>query len=335
MAKRIIIADIQQEYVERLQAYLQKAYTGRYDIEVFDDKAKLVKHIATQKCDILLLAPQLYDQTLNLKHIKLPIILQKDHEILPSHEKLKWVIPKYTRVSTMVNYIEAQFEEVERNRPLIYSMYSPAGGVGQTTMALAVALSYAQQNKKVMYVNLEAVDSTDMFMDTKSVLTKENLSKVGENKEIQFLREHIQQDPKTHIMCVKYHEIQWPNGLYENIGDMIEKIIDCEIANIVVVDLGHAYDSLQKDLMEQSDYVLMVDDGRTHSQFKINQVLKQTQGTMLLNEKVRRVLNQAQERENDLPLEIVGKIDNVYSATPMGVCEAIAKNKALKLHGLV
>lgn len=335
MAKKIIIADVQKEYIERLRGYIQKKYTDRYDIEVFYEKKELLQYITIHKCDILLLTPQMYDEILNLKNIKLAVILQEDNEAIPNVEKFKWIIQKYTRISIMVNYIEEQFEEVERNRPLVYSVYSPSGGVGQTTIALGVALSYMKQDKKVLYVNLEETDSTGMFLEREGDIPENILLKIGQVQDIQFLAEAIKQDSGTKLMYLKRDIIEAHLGLYRSIGYIIEKVIEYDIANIVVLDLGHQYNTLQVELMEESDYILLVDDTRSHSRFKISQILRTTQGEFLLSEKVRRVINQGKEIVNDLPIQVVGKVEKVYSSAPIGVCETIAKGKLIKLHGLV
>ena len=334
MAKKIIIADVQKEYIERLQNYIQKHYMDCYEIKTFSDKTKLVQHIATHKCDILLMTPRLYDEALNLKNIRLPIILQNEQEKVPDVEKLKWIIQKYTRISTMVNYIKEQYEEVDCNRPLIYSIYSPAGGVGQTTIALGVALSYAKQGKKVLYINLEETDSTDMFLEMKGEPVENVELEVGQ--EVQDLVETIKQDYETKLMYMKWNAFGGNVGLGKKLGVMIEALIDNGIANSVILDLGHQYGTFQKSLMEQSDYIVLVADTRTHSRFKMSQLLNLGEDEILLSEKVRWVLNQGKEGvdESFKSIERIGTVKNRHVEKPIEVCQFIANNKLLKLHGL-
>ncbi len=334
MRKKLIIADVQEEYVVHLQDYIQKKYTERYEIEVFRNKKQLIERIATSKCDILLITPQLYDRDIKLKNIKLTIVLENENEQMITMEKLKYTIQKYTRISKMINYIEEKYEEIERHRPLIYSVYSPAGGVGQTTVAMGIACSYVQEGKKVLYVNLEETDSTEMFFQKTGDLPESILLKTGQDSEAQMLTEYIKQDRSSQLMYIKRQGIDASLQMEANIGKMIEKVIDLEIANIVVLDLSHQFEILQTDLMKQSDYILLIDDGRTHSRFKINQILKETEGEFLLNEKVKRVINQGKESEEKLPIEVIGQIEKIDAATPFEISEAIARKKLLKLHGL-
>lgn len=335
MAKNLIIADIHKEYVNRLSAYILKTYGNDYEIEVFHDKSQLKERIQRQKCEVLLLSPQLYDSEIYFKNIKLPIILIDDDQSVPYPDKFKWTINKYTRISTLLQYIDKEYEEVEKNRPIVYSFYAPAGGVGKTTMALATAIAYAKVGKRVLYINLEEMDSTGMFFDEKDIVPKVLLEHPVEDIYDQILADRIKQDEQTHIMYLKRKCVDDKIQVKEQIDLLVERAIDNGIANIVIIDLSTSYSQLCQGITDISDYVILVSNAHTHAVYKLTQLLKETHLAFDLKEKLKLIVNQSKELNISTDIDVIGRIDKLYATNPLGLCEYIAQNQFLKLHGLV
>lgn len=333
VAKNLIIADTDKEYVARLSAYILKTYGDDYEIEVFYEKSALKERIQQQRCEVLLLSPQLYDSQIYFKNIKLPIILIDDDQLVPYPDKFKWTINKYTRISTLLHYINKEYEEVEKNRPIIYSFYGPAGGVGKTTIALATAMAYAKIGRKVLYINLEEMDSTGMFFEEKDITPKEVLERPVEDAYDQILAERVKQYEHTHIMYLKRNYID-DKKQNARIDLLVERAIDSGIANIVVIDLSASYSQLYEGFAEISDYVILVSNAHTHAIYKLTQLLEETKLVEEFGEKLKLIVNQSKELSISTDIEVVGRIDKLYATNPLGLCEYIAQNQFLKLHGL-
>ena len=335
VTKNLIIADTHKEYVNRLSTYILKTYGNDYEIEVFHDKSQLKDRIQQRKCEVLLLAPQLCDSEIYFKNIKLPIILTDEDQSVPYPDEFKWTINKYTRISTLLQYIDREYEEVEKNRPIIYSFYAPAGGVGKTTMALATAIAYAKVSKKVLYINLEEMDSTGMFFEKKDVVPNLLLEHPIEDIYDQILADRIKQDEQTHIMYLKRKYIDDKSEVKEQIDLLVERAIDNGIANIIIMDLSTNYSQLHQRIMDISDYVILVSNAQSHAVYKLAQLLKETHLAVELKEKLKLIVNQSEELNLATDIDVIGRIDKLYATHPVDLCEYIVQNQMLKLHGLV
>lgn len=333
VARSLVIAEEHEEYRNRLKNYLEKYYKNQYDIEVFEDKKTFLDYIEHQKCDMALFSTAFYEETMNLKNISLPVILSEEGEEKPSHYKLKWMVQKYTRISKLMTYIDSEYEEVKRNRPLIYSFYSPAGGVGQTTIAIGAALSYLKAGRKVLYINLEEVDSTGLYFGKRSGGLSEHLSSSEIPAEVQFLTQYIKRDMKTGVLYWVNEKSETQNTY--SMEEMIEKIIDFEVANVVVLDLAHHYDLMESIYFKLADFIVLVRNNQIQSKYKIKQILEQKALKSEIKDKLRFVINQ--EKMGDLDKEKIEKaiiVEKVYAPNALGLCEYIADNKLLKLDGL-
>lgn len=335
MTKNIVIADQHSEYVERLVSFVQKKYGDTYQITKIGDKNQLKTYIQKNKCEILLLSPELYDAAIYFKNVKLPVVLLEDDEKIALPEKLKWSINKYTRITSMIAYLEREYEEVERTRPIIYGIYSPAGGVGKSTIAMATALTYAKAGKKVLYLNLEDINSTEMFFEEEPVAPEFLDGFKGQDSYDMFISERIKQDEKTQIMYFDREALTVEHSFVSQLPIILERVIDGNIANIIVVDFSSNYEQISEQVLETIDYLALVCNTHMHATFKLKQWLEVSNIQEKIKEKLKLVVNQGKEVSLPAQLDVIGRIDKLYATNPLGLSEYIAQNQFLKLHGLV
>lgn len=333
MAKRLVIAEENEVYCNRLKCYLEKHYKEEYEMAFFREKKDFLEYVSNQKCEIALFSTVFYDETIHLKNILLPIVLLEEDEEKPSIHKLKWTIPKYMRISKLMKYIKEQYEEVERNRPLIYSFYSPAGGVGQTTIAIGMALSYLNIGRKVLYINLEELDSTGLYFGKRSGSLSEHLPINELPSEVHFLAQYIKKDINTGILYWVKNEMETleVNAMQE----AIEKIIEYELANVIVLDLAHHYDLEKSSYFKIADSIVLVRNNQIQAKYKMKQMLEHKKLEDDLKDKLRLVINQGKKGDSvQEKIENPVIIEKVYAPNALGLCEYIAENKLLKLAGL-
>ena len=333
MTKSIVIAEEHEAYRNRLKNYLEKYYKDEYCVVVFEEKKDFLEYITHEKCDIVLFSSAYYDDTMCLKNISLPVILMEEGEEKPVHHKLKWNFQKYTRISKLIAYINNEYEEVKRNKPLIYSFYSPAGGVGQTTIAIGTALSYLKAGRKVLYINLEEFDSTGLYFGKRSGGLSEDLSSSDMPEEVRFLAQYIKKDMRTGVLY-------WVNDKAEMqpmdaMQEIIEKIIDFEIANVVIIDLAHHCDFINSIYFKLANWIVLVRNDQIQSKYKMKQMLEQKPLTSEMKDKLQLVINQG--KIGDIGKEKIENtiiVEKVYAPNALGLCEYIADNELLKLDGM-
>ncbi len=336
MSMNLIIADTNQEYMERLKDYIVNKYQEQYTIELINDKYRLKERIKLGKCQVVLLTPSLYDPEMNIKNVELPIILVDEETALPYPDKFKRAINKYTRITSLIKYVQEEYEEMERNKPLVYAVYSPAGGVGKTTIALSAAIAYAIAGKKVLYFNLEDLDSTPMFFERAEVPHMNDLLGLAKDSYEQMLARRIGQDKRTGVMYFT-RQVQTLDPYTisaEEITHIVESVIESGIANVVIMDLSTELNFLNKQVFEIADYMLMVVNQNTHATYKTNCFMRQMEMIEPLKSKLRLVINQGKECSINQEIEVVARIDKLYATNPLGLCEYIAQNHFLSLQGL-
>lgn len=333
MAKSLIIAEENEVYTRRLKSYLEEKYEEVYAIEVFNKPEGFKEYIKNHQVDIVLMHPAFYQEDLNLRNMRLPIILQEDDPIDLHNRKLKWSIEKYMRISRIVEYMEDQYQEIEKSRPLVMSFYAPAGGVGQTTLAIATAMSYNRIGRKVLYISLEEIDSTELYFGKKSGSLAEHLRFKELNEETQEFAEYVKKDVKTGI----FYWVR--NGMKQipitKVQEVIEKMMDYELIDVVIMDLPHGYSDWSA--LERLDYLILVKNNQIHSQYKLKQLLEQKDFIEQWKGKAKQMINEDKqllevEKES---LEVVARVEKTYATNALTLCETIAQNSTIHLHGLV
>lgn len=168
---KLFIADTDCLYVENLVKYLvSKADNFEIDystdFDTFFDKVTKVE----QKNIIIAVTKEF----VNEKIINLPIetkILLADSEV-ENIEGFKNIV-KYQRADNIVNEITMLYTEntgdvnlaVTGNRDTkVIGLYSPIGGSGKTSMALALCMLFNDMGKKSFYLNLENICSVSSFL---------------------------------------------------------------------------------------------------------------------------------------------------------------------------
>lgn len=329
MGIEIIFADTNEEYLERLTHYIKEHFADNYKISICRDKKQLQNKLKAGKCDVLCFAPELYDSKMDFKQVLLPIVLFDEEEMIPYPDKFKYTLNKYTRISKLMAYIDESYEIAERNKPLIYGVFGPAGGVGTSTVAIATAIAYANSGRKTCYVNLEDINSTELFFEGKNSKVLGETQKPSQESYEAFLKQHIKQDLKSGVFyCMDVQEILENTNL--SITELIEGIIDSEIATALVVDLGSSLSAIHKSVFEQADKLLLVTTDANYALYKLQAFVRD----MPNEEKIEVVYNQSNSIVSEMQVPVAGRIDKLYAKHAVGVCEYIAQNHLIKVAGI-
>lgn len=327
MGMEIIFADTNEEYLERLTHYIKKHFEGVYTMSVCLNKKQLQERLKAGKCDVLCFAPELYDETMDFKQVLLPIVLL-DEEV-PYPDKFKHTINKYIRISKLMYYINESYEVAEKNKPLVYGVYGPAGGVGTSTIAVAVALSYANLGRKTCYLNLEAINSTGLFFEEKNSEVLEDILEEHGKLDNTFCKQYMRKDRKNGIIyCTNVRE--GLEHLHLSITELIEEIIENEVATAIIVDLGSNVSAIHKEVFKRADKLFIVTMNANYAAYKLQAFMNE----MVDKEKVEVIANQSESIVNVGQVPVAGCIDTLYVKNAIGVCEYIAQNHLIKVVGI-
>jgi len=167
MAKiNIVIADSDELYLNHLTNYLIE-HMNTFEVCSFTTKESLIKYVGdkSNKIDIIAFTEDLMDGTISMANAPAKILLSDG-----TFTELEFeTVNKFQKAEKFINDILMIYAEktgrVEAvslgdKDTKIVGFFSPVGGSGKTTLALATAYALGCQGKRVFYLNAERINST-------------------------------------------------------------------------------------------------------------------------------------------------------------------------------
>lgn len=278
MKNKIVLLDNDTNYVNRMVDILNTKYPNEIEAYAFTKMDLVINFINEKKIHMLIMSEEL-----ELQEDQIPpkcgiCYLVEDENI----DKLngKNTVCKFQKIDSIFRQIKGVCAEytpegmsfgggsVEH----IVAFYSPAGGVGCTSAAVACAKYFAARQKKTLYLNFEKTGSTDLYFHGQG---REDFSDViyalkgGKGNLSLKLESMVRQD----LSGVYYFESTM-NALdnCELTKDDIEKLLQVlkSVGNyqIIVIDFNFHFGKEDWSILEHSSRYIMVTDGRPESNRK-------------------------------------------------------------------
>lgn len=276
MKIHLLIADADNDYVEHLSNVLTENYADMFEVSVCSSQKSIIEFLGRRKVDIVLLDPE-FVPDIKTDDMKLALLLWDGSSSLDTESLELRHIRKYQRISVLVSLILEQYAEfseggclAEDQRGTVTVVWSPVGGSGKTTVALAYGAQRVSEGKRVVYLNLEPFSSTPVYFPE----TGKSISTVFENLDsnVGLLLQSIRQTDAGSGLLYFCR----PNN-YDDIGILtaadVENLVLSSTKDVdeVVVDLGDFYDQRTAALMELADTVIAVLDGTRCAEVKWQQ----------------------------------------------------------------
>lgn len=309
----IVIADNDEAFLEALERFLRAYYRERFEMVCITTSKYLNEYIknASKKIDILLIVPGFFPLR-DMENVN-TIILMTDGRITAECEKYK-TVEKFQTVQKLVRkiidiYADNNPDEVHvpfiDKKTKVIGVFSPNGGAGKTTMAIAMAMRSVQRGMKVFYLNLESVPSTSAFLDCNSEI---NLSHV-----LYFLKEKS----KNLSLKVEGASLEYLNGglnyfappdspyeINEITGDDIRELVNqlktLNKYDSILIDMCSMIDDRNMKIFEICDNIICILTTERCSQIKATQFLKlfemaESKELQEIQNKIRFVMNKCDE----------------------------------------
>ena len=186
-------------------------------------------------------------------------------------------VNKYQRISSIVADVLEQYAKISGKRrdsdsksANITAVWSPAGGVGKTTVALAYASSGVKEGKDVFYLSLESFSSVPAFFSERG----KSISAVFE------LLDDCEGNVKMLLQAIRCCEsgvsyLCEPNN-FDDIcilseENIIELVTSCaRITDELIIDLSSTCDQNTRQVFELADKVLLVTEPSFPAQAKLS-----------------------------------------------------------------
>ncbi len=341
MILKLAAAAADRSYVQRLMRALEEYDNLR--LSVFTDQESLKLSLADRKYDVLLFDPAFYDPQAFQNAVTLPVLLLDENYILPEYLKDFAKISRYQRVSQIYKRVLELYSEKagsagnlsETGRAGAAAFYSPAGGTGKTTLALACAARLAAQGVRVCYLNFEEAASEECYLPQKAERgLSELLGCLGENLNFSMKLQGLLQNKGENLYYLNHFDS--PNDFYEMKEEELEKLMEViqgsGFFDAAVMDLGCSMERKNQKLFELADTIVLVEGcGRT-AESKQKIFYNQMHILNAYREKMVRVINfdtgEKPSQESEIP--VIGRIKRMAESDTALLADALAQGPYLK-----
>ena len=340
MSIRLAIASEDSDYLQRLSNKLQDF--DDLQLSLFENEERLKEALTTKRYDILLFAPGIYDGKCPGEKVSIKILLyDEDDDISESMEGLK-KIRRYQRISYIYKEILEAYSVL--GKPVsggfgksvtkLLSFYSPVGGSGKTTVALAAATRMARGGRTVFYVNLEDVPSDEFYLPNAFERGLTDLIQgLDSNMNVEAKLRGLMQCKNERLFYTKHFDS--PNDLRELSADetskLISSIVSSALFDYVIVDMSTRYDDKTSKIFEISDEIIIVERGDEISEKKMASFYSQLFIISEHGHKMKRVVNFNTGKSLNIATDIekIGDIYMTQVADPGAFVDQLAGNSQM------
>lgn len=333
----IAVADSNRDYIERLSEGLQKY--EELTIHVYTNGQKLQAAIDSGNFDIVLFDPDISEDRLSFSNVRFPVYLYSDESrnrgIYADFAK----VVKYQRISGIYKDIireyadkagySAEFDHSQNTS--VIAVYSPAGGSGKTTLALAMASRFSGLGKKALFVSAEQLSSS-FYVNPKQEegMTALVESASDENVNFGLKAKGTMKQGLNGMLYVEGFEriVDYDAVTGAEMGDALDKIRRCGLCDVMVVDMESNLDPIGRAILELADHIVLVEKPGELAAVK----MKLFAGQALMNEyrrKMVKICNFAENsstycQEPDIPT--AGTVHNYGNLPLKSILQAINAN---------
>lgn len=331
MAKiSMAIVDADNRYMKSVSDYFNNNYSERFTVSCFSSKEYLVEALDGQKkFDILVINKEMYFEELKSYNIKAKIIFS-DFESQGEYDGFP-IINKYISGQTLHDniikaYTEQNSDEFEKlsitnTGSKIVTIYSPVGGIGKTTLAVNLAKELSALGSKVLYLNLEDVQTTDVYFNSDKETTFSDLIfAVKENKkDIKGdIVSHLSKDFNSGVYYYKPIDsmLDIEDMDKKDIKMLLENLVEIQMFNTIIVDTSSKYNTQYRVLLNNSDKIVVPFGMDNVSSEKLNVFVNNITDT----EKYTFIINKSiNNLQYSIPETLINENKNVEGAIPYDI----------------
>ncbi|MDQ2085711.1 AAA family ATPase [Herbivorax sp. ANBcel31] len=293
---RLVIADNDQDYIDSFIDFISSKHKNKFYVKSFTNEKSLYEHIdKTDRVDILIIDPFFYREDIDLKKVVAPVVLSAG--ILPKEIKDFEIISKYQTGDNLVSAVLNIFSEKSNfeihtkdgsKNTKVFTFFSPSGGTGTSTLAVAAALECVKNNLNVFYLNLERFSSTTAFFN--SAGNGQSLSNImfflkenSKNLSLKIETSRIIDDTTgIHYFFPPENILDIEDVTTDEIKRLIEQMKKMAYYDVIIADIGNELNNINISLLQKSDYLFYVLSYDKVSKLKFEEMLK---GFEILNKR--------------------------------------------------
>ena len=335
MKVKLLIATIDVLYVKLISDSISEFHADKIDVSICSALEGLQEALAQRKYDVALIDSALLNYA-DTNSVSLPLLLWSEDVSADVVPEGMGKINKYQRISSIVAAVLEKYAKVSVNKndpdlrkANITAVWSPVGGVGKTSVAVAYALSQVNDEKEVFYLNMENFTSVPCYFN-KTGKSISNVFEMLENQDgnVKMLIQGVScSDKGIMYLCGPDNYEDMCILSTENIHELVTTCAG--LTDELVIDLSSVCDDRARKVFELADNVLLVTEQTAQSAAKTAQFLSQNNVFVSIKEKVTIVANKGMS-VNEQVLDSVIYLPNVQSNDALEVCRTLSNSESLE-----
>lgn len=344
MKIKVGILDMDQSYLNRIVAVFGTKYADKLEIYFFTDMEVALDTINSAKIDVFI-ANDAFDVDLNNlpKRCGFAYFVDSMDVSMVNNQR---VICKFQKAELIYKQILNIYSDKAENLSSLRSkdgsasiilFQSISGGTGASSMAAACSLHFAEQGKKILYVNLEKYGSSDVFFNGEGNFDISDIIYALKSKRSNLslkLESCLKNDPRGVYF---YSQSRVALDMLElNSDEILQLLSELKIMDFdyIVVDMDFAMDKNVLKICRQANAIVWVGDGLEISNIKIRRAhdalsIIEQNADLPLQKRIfllyNKFSNKVSKALEDIELRNIGGAPRYEHATTVQVLERLSK----------
>lgn len=338
MAIRMAVASMDEEYLRRLALVLEQY--PQMDLSVYCNVDSIIESVGKERFDVFVFSSDIMNESLGCMNLQADLKLQ-----LYDENDIRWeeaanikYVKKYQRVSRIyrqiLDYCAGLGEKsgiLDASHTGVMAFYSPIGGAGKTTLALASAMKYAKRGKRTFYMSLEDTASESCFLGQDG---KEGMSDLigflNSDKSFRMKIEKMIKQKSENFYYINHFSS--PNDIYEmnveDVRELVQALKKSGLFDILIIDMGTGLDEKNCALFGMADKVAVVEKLDEMSVGKMDCFYKQQHIMSEYSSKMAGVVNfyNGAASQHQSPFPMLGRVGDIENLDSTNIIETLAES---------
>ncbi len=285
----MVVADADRHYVGGLVRYISKYYGSKVQLNYFTDTLYLYDYLenSSRVADILLIGSDMLNLSKSLSSAGLVVVLSSGRQ--GKCDSGYAVVNRYLSGEQLLSTVLGLYAEKfpgempaakGEKKTKAVAVFSPAGGVGNSTLAVALAAVFSGKGKRTFYLNLENTQSTPVYFQChgEQTLTDVVYFIKDKHKAVGMKISTVKQvDTATgiHYLCPPESITDLEALMPEELSYLVDQIRELNQYDRIVIDMPSRLDPGSIAVLDACDVILVVSDPGCVSKVKIQRLEKE------------------------------------------------------------
>ncbi len=283
MAKiKVILADLDEKYLAPIEMKFLEELDDEIELEVITQENYFDEYFSQPRsADILVVDEELYSISLQRHNISNLFVLAELAEEGGTEDLTATRLFKYTSIKEIYNQIiaasasELSSKSAKSKETRVILFTSASGGTGKTTLALGVAACLAKSFKRVLYINIEGINSFQYMFSNRAAVPSSAYPEFKKlNSDLYTRIRHVIRNEKFDYLPPFGAALSSLGIQYSMYKELIQSARLSKEYDAIIVDTDAIFNESKAELIMQADKVVMVLNQTKASVFATNMLTK-------------------------------------------------------------